>query len=87
MLRSRLSWIPLAMALVLPAMSMAGGCHLTRFPPMPVTMDDLQPVVTGTIKGTDARFLVDTGSFRDFLSPAAAAQYNLYLSASRPHSV
>lgn len=83
MLHRGLSWIllatALAMALALPAMSLAGTCHLTRLPPMPVTMDDLQPVVAGTINGAEARFIVDTGSFRDFLSPAAAAHYNLNL--------
>lgn len=84
MLHRRLSWMSVVAALALPAMSMASGCHLTRFPLVPVTMEDLQPVIAGTINGADARFLVDTGSFWDFLSSAAAAQYKLQLTYPPP---
>ena len=56
------------------------------YPPMPVRMDNMQPVVSAQINGADARFVVDTGSFFDFLSPAAAAQFKLPLTYAPPGS-
>jgi tetratricopeptide (TPR) repeat protein/predicted aspartyl protease len=47
-------------------------------------MENMQPVVSARINGTDARFVVDTGSFFDFLSPAAAAQFKLPLTYAPP---
>ena len=54
------------------------------YPPVPVRMDNMQPVVTTKINGADAQFVVDTGSFFDFLSPAAAAQFKLPLTYAPP---
>ncbi len=42
-------------------------------------MEDLRPVIATSINGADARFIVDTGSFFDFMSPAAAAEFKLPL--------
>lgn len=61
-------------------------CRLTMTEAVPVKMEDLQPVITASINGVDARFIVDTGSFFDFLSPAAAAEFKLPLrSAPSPY--
>jgi tetratricopeptide (TPR) repeat protein len=49
-------------------------------PQVPITVENLRPVISAEINGEKARFIVDTGSFWGFLSPAAAAQYKLPLS-------
>ena len=78
----RLGWIS---ALVVVCLSTAvsraaDGCKLMMTSPIPVRIHDLRPVITGNINGTEAEFIVDTGSFFDFISPAAAAQFKLPLS-------
>jgi len=55
----------------------ASKCVLGKLVELPVTMDGLQPVVTATINGTEARFILDSGAFYSMLSPAAAAEFNL----------
>jgi tetratricopeptide (TPR) repeat protein len=49
-------------------------------PQVPIKMENLRPVIAADINGAEARFIVDTGSFWGFLSPAAAAQFKLPLS-------
>ncbi|HZT00888.1 MAG TPA: aspartyl protease family protein [Steroidobacteraceae bacterium] len=82
----RLSWITalLATSLLRANAGATEPCKLVMYPQIPVEMDDLRPVITASINGVDARFIVDTGSFWDFLSPAAAAQFNLPLSHAPP---
>jgi tetratricopeptide (TPR) repeat protein/predicted aspartyl protease len=65
--------------------SAAGRCKLVMSPPLAVKMENLRPVIGTEINGVDARFMVDTGSFFDFISPAAAAQFNLPLSYAPPY--
>jgi tetratricopeptide (TPR) repeat protein len=62
----------------------ARRCTLAMTPPLPVKMENLRPVISAGINGVDARFIVDTGSFFDFLSPAAAAQFKLPLRYAPP---
>ena len=82
----RLGWLTamLAAALLIRTAGAADLCKLVMYPRIPVKMDDLRPVITASINGVDARFIVDTGSFFDFLSPAAAAQFDLPLSHAPP---
>ena len=71
--------LPLAMA------AHAGKrCTLAMSQPLPVRMDNLRPVITANINGVDAQFIVDTGSFFGFMSPAAAAQFKLPLTYAPP---
>jgi tetratricopeptide (TPR) repeat protein/predicted aspartyl protease len=56
-------------------------CHLTRSPPIPVTMLGWRPTVPVELDGNKTRLLVDTGAFFDMLSPAEAAQFKLPLSS------
>ena len=84
MLSRALGWIPLLLALSLSTAGAASRCNLVMYPRVPVRMDDLQPVVSAEINGTTAPFVVDTGSFFDFLSPAAAAQFKLPLKYAPP---
>jgi tetratricopeptide (TPR) repeat protein len=53
-------------------------------PPVPISMDDLRPVITADIDGVQARFMIDTGSSWNFLWPAAAAEFNLPLRDAPP---
>jgi tetratricopeptide (TPR) repeat protein/predicted aspartyl protease len=75
-----LGWISVLLAASLSTAGAANRCQLVMTPPLPVKMDNLRPVIATEINGVEARFIVDTGSFFDFLSPAAAAEFNLPLS-------
>jgi tetratricopeptide (TPR) repeat protein len=79
-----LGWIPVLLAVSLSTAGAANRCKLMMFPPLPVKMENLRPVISANIDGVDARFIVDTGSFFDFLSPAAAAEFKLPLSWAPP---
>jgi tetratricopeptide (TPR) repeat protein/predicted aspartyl protease len=74
-----LGWFPLLLAASLSTAAAANRCRLVMTPPLPVRMEDLRPVIATEINGAEARFIVDTGSFFDFLSPAAAAEFKLPL--------
>lgn len=79
----RLGWIAMLVALpVSPAV--AAQCHIVRSPAIPVIMKAMHPTVRARINGAKARFIVDTGSFWNILSPAAEAQYNLPERSSPP---
>src|SRR6185312_1195730 len=79
-------WIAalLAVSLCATAAHAASRCKLLMTPPLPVRMDNLRPVITANINGVDAQFIVDTGSFFGFMSPAAAAQFKLPLTYAPP---
>jgi tetratricopeptide (TPR) repeat protein len=64
----------------------ADRCNLTMSPPVPISMDNLRPVITADINGVEARFMIDTGSFWNFLWPAAAAEFKLPLRDAPPGS-
>lgn len=78
--------ILLAASLLTAPAGAADRCKLTRTPPLPVKIEDLRPVITASINGTETRFMIDTGSFFDFISPAAAAQFKLPLSNAPPYA-
>jgi predicted aspartyl protease/tetratricopeptide (TPR) repeat protein len=78
MLIRRLGWISLLLAVLLPTARPAERCTLRTFT-VPVTMDDMKPLVAATINGERARFIVDTGAFFQSVSAAAAAQFNLHV--------
>jgi len=80
MSRRALGWIPVLLAASLSTAGAAGRCHLAMTPPVLVAMENLRPVIATDINGVEARFIVDTGSFFDFLSPVAAAEFKLPLS-------
>jgi tetratricopeptide (TPR) repeat protein/predicted aspartyl protease len=88
MLSRRIAAVSLLLAVGL-AMSSAGAanrCRIIMTPPLPVKMENLRPVIAASINGTEARFMIDTGSFFDFISPAAAAQFKLPLSPAPPYA-
>ena len=55
----------------------AAQCSIEEFPAVAVTMKGMQPLVWTKINGAPARFIIDTGSFWNMISPAARAQYHL----------
>jgi tetratricopeptide (TPR) repeat protein len=77
-------WIPILLAASLSTAGAASRCNLVMTPPLLVAMENLRPVIVTTINGVEARFIVDTGSFWDFLSPVAAAEFNLPLRDAPP---
>jgi tetratricopeptide (TPR) repeat protein len=79
-----LGWILILLAAAMPTAGAANRCKLLMSSPLPVKMEDLRPTISADINGVAARFIIDTGSFFDFLSPAAAAQFKLPLSYAPP---
>lgn len=78
----RFGWVPILLALFVPATGAADECRLTRYPALPVTMLDGYPTIPAELNGMNTRLLVDTGAFVDALSPAEATQFKLPLSAT-----
>lgn len=78
----RLGWIStlLAFCLATTAAGAADGCKLRMTPPIPVRMDGTRAVIAANINGAEAQFIVDTGSFYGFISPAAVAEFKLPVS-------
>jgi tetratricopeptide (TPR) repeat protein/predicted aspartyl protease len=79
----------LALMLPLPALLAPSGgtaepCKLARVAQLPVTMEDMRPLVHAAINGEDALFIADSGAFFSMLTPAAARQFNLSLEHAAP---
>jgi tetratricopeptide (TPR) repeat protein len=75
---------PLWVALIWLALSGPAGqafakCTVGILAVLPVTMRDLQPLVSAKINGADALFIADSGAFFSIISPSAAEQFNLRL--------
>jgi tetratricopeptide (TPR) repeat protein len=81
---SAFGWILILLAATLPAAGAANRCKLLMSQPLPIKMEDLRPVISAELDGVEAQFIIDTGSFFDFLSPAAAAQFKLPLTDAPP---
>lgn len=79
-----LGWIAVLLAAAMSTAGAASRCKLLMTQPLSVKMEGLRPVIAAEINGVPARFIVDTGSFFDFLSPAAAAQFKLPLTHAPP---
>ena len=58
------------------------GCGLATIAELPVTMVGTRPLVPAKINGAEALFLADSGAFYSIISPGAAAQFGLRLSAA-----
>jgi tetratricopeptide (TPR) repeat protein len=86
MCRRALGWVAVVAAASLSTAGAATRCNLTMSPPVPISMDNLRPVITADIDGVEARFMIDTGSFWNFLWPAAAAEFKLPLRDAPPGS-
>ena len=73
-------WGLVAVLLLLPVAGVAAEpCKLGRLAQLPVTMEDMRPLVHAAINGQDAIFIADSGAFSSSLTPAAARQFNLIL--------
>ena len=53
------------------------ACGLNTLAEFPVTVTDLQPLVTARINGVEARFMTDSGAFFSQITPAKAAELGL----------
>jgi tetratricopeptide (TPR) repeat protein len=58
-------------------MAIGAGCKIAKIAELPVTMNNMHPMVTAQINGVDASFIADSGAFYSMLSPAAAAEFKL----------
>jgi hypothetical protein len=79
----RLAWVSLFLAASMSVANAADQCKLMMYP-LPINMEDRRPVISAAINGTEERFMVDTGSFFDFLSPAVAAGLKLQQESAPP---
>jgi tetratricopeptide (TPR) repeat protein/predicted aspartyl protease len=72
--------LPALILPVLPLANPAGAatCKL-QTAPLPVTMNELRPIVHASINGIDAQFIADSGAFFSTLSRGSAEQYKLSL--------
>ncbi|HXZ59381.1 MAG TPA: aspartyl protease family protein [Steroidobacteraceae bacterium] len=66
------------------ASAAAEPCRLARAAELPVTMEDMRPLVHAAINGRDALFVADSGAFFSMLTPAAAREFNLPLEPAPP---
>ncbi len=57
----------------------AGKCHISKVADLPITMDNLRPVIPAKINGQDAKFMLDSGAFYSMISSATADIYKLKL--------
>jgi tetratricopeptide (TPR) repeat protein len=57
----------------------AGACQVVKIAELPVTMVDMQPLVSAKVNGSEVRFLADSGAFFSALSPGSAAELKLPL--------
>lgn len=55
------------------------ACKLGKIADLPVTMVNMQPLVSAKINGADVQFLADTGTSYSFLTPGNTAQLHLPL--------
>lgn len=62
-----------------PAAAAGAGCTLERLAELPVTMENLVPLVSVKIDATDAKLTADTGAFFSLLTPQSAAKLGLKL--------
>jgi len=58
-------------------------CKLENQAQLPVTMSGTQPLIAGTINGTEAHFLADSGAFYSMISSAGAEKLQLKPEGSR----
>jgi tetratricopeptide (TPR) repeat protein/predicted aspartyl protease len=72
----------LAGGVVLWALALAGApawakCELTSLADLPVTMQGLRALLPAKINGQDVRFVLDSGAFYSFITPANAQKFKL----------
>src|SRR5215469_2830080 len=67
----------LAATVLAAATAHAEPCSITRFPDIPVTMRDRQPMVRAQLNGEEAWLVVDSGAFWSMLTPTTAQQLKL----------
>ncbi len=58
------------------------ACTLVKWAEFPVTMAGTRPLISGSINGVSARFVIDSGAFFSVLGEPAAQKFNLVLRRS-----
>lgn len=70
----------LSAALAASGAAAAPGCQLAMLAELPVTMDGLTPIISATVNGQPARFIVDSGAFYSLVTPRAAEKFKMRVS-------
>lgn len=83
MLSRTLSAIGLLSLLSIPAFA-SEKCELLRYGELPVTMQNMRPLVKGTINGQPALFEMDSGAFYSMLTHDAAEKFDIRWSFTMP---
>jgi tetratricopeptide (TPR) repeat protein/predicted aspartyl protease len=73
-----------ALLLASPARSADSKCQLQKYAELPVTMVGTRPLIAGTINGSPARFLADSGAFFSMISRNSAEKFGLRTGALPP---
>lgn len=76
-------WLASILSIALAAASGAAaapGCQLAMLAELPVTMDGLKPIISATVNGQPARFIVDSGAFYSLVTPRAAEKFKMRVS-------
>jgi len=55
------------------------ACQLIKIAELPVTMQDMRPMITAKINGVDVQFFIDSGAFFSSLTTASATKLDLSL--------
>ena len=55
----------------------ASKCHIARVAELPITMNNLRPVIPTKINGQDAQFILDSGAFYSMISEPTAKMLKL----------
>jgi tetratricopeptide (TPR) repeat protein/predicted aspartyl protease len=79
MTRKLITSIIAALALAAHGGIAVAGCTLQKVLELPVTVENLRPLVPVKINGADIKLFIDTGAFFSSLDPATAAKLGLHL--------
>jgi tetratricopeptide (TPR) repeat protein/predicted aspartyl protease len=78
--RKELVGVAIAVLVAIGAQARAeAACSVSRIAELPVTMDDMGPMVDSKINGTPVRFIADSGAFFSAISPGSAQSLHLAL--------
>ena len=60
------------------------ACSVSQIAELPVTMDNMGPMIDAKINGTPVRFIADSGAFYSIISPGSAQSLHLALGEGPP---
>ncbi|HEY1449217.1 MAG TPA: aspartyl protease family protein [Caulobacteraceae bacterium] len=67
----------IALAILVAPLAAKADCQVTEFLDLPVTITNMHPLVDAGINGVRARFVIDSGSWSNSMTPGAAKAFHL----------